>query len=63
MRIVIRHGLFSCVYKVSADTADVAAIARPIFRIRALGESSGAYPEDLGPDRPQTKINYTNWTV
>ena len=32
VRIVIRHGLFSCVYKVSAvDAADAAASARPVF--------------------------------
>ena len=41
VRIVIRHGLFSCVYKVSADVADAAASALPVFWIRSFSEVSG----------------------
>ena len=64
VRIVIRHGLFSCVYKVSADAADAAASARSVFWTRSFSEVFGAYPEFLGVRMgPQTKINYTNWTV
>ena len=41
VRIVIRHGLFSCVYKVSADAADAAASARPVFWARSFSEVLG----------------------
>ena len=61
VRVVIRHGLFSCVYGVSADTA---ASTRYVFWTRSFSEVFGAYPEVLGIRAgPQTKINYTNWTV
>ena len=36
VRIVIRHGLFSCVYGISADAADAAASARLSFGLGLL---------------------------